>query len=95
MPNLLASTNSAEVKAKLLMNRLMVKPIPHRKDMPSISIILIPSGKSHIFILIDKYVNNVIPIGLPSNNPSIIPDEIGLVKLSRDCLLYTSPSPRD
>ena len=84
IPNLLASINSIELNAKLLINKLIVNPMPHKKDIPSISIIFIPSGKVHIFSLIDKYVNNVIPIGLPNNNPSIIPVEIGLIKLSKD-----------
>ena len=84
MPNLLASINSIELNAKLLINKLIVNPMPHKKDIPSISIIFIPSGRVHNFSLIDKYVNNVIPIGLPSSNPSIIPVEIGLIKLSKD-----------
>lgn len=86
IPNLLESINSAEVNAKLLMNKLIVNPIPHKKDNPNISTILIPSGKSHTLSLTAIYANRVMPIGLPNINPSMIPIDSGLIKLSKDKL---------
>ena len=50
-----------------------MNPIPQRNDTPTTSYKEMLSGKLQILNFIDKYVSNVIPIGLPSNRPSIIP----------------------
>ncbi len=53
IPNLLKSSNSVDEKARLFINRLIVKPIPQRKDKPKISIKSNPLGNLHMFNLID------------------------------------------
>ena len=70
-PKLITST--PWVKAREFINRLIVNPIPQRKDTPRTSYIEILSGNLQILNFIDKYVRELIPIGFPSRSPSIIP----------------------
>ena len=70
-PKLITST--PWVKAREFINRLIVNPIPQRKDTPRTSYIEILSGNLQILNFIDKYVRKLIPIGFPSRSPSIIP----------------------
>ena len=78
------ATAALSGKANALINRLIVNPIPQRNDTPKMSYIVILLGKLHNLNLIEIYVSSVIPIGLPSSNPSIIP--IGTV-FERDAKL--------
>ena len=63
--------------AKAFINKLIVKPIPHKNDTPSISTRFTLFGREHIFSFRDRYVSKVIPIGLPNKRPNIIPKGTG------------------
>jgi hypothetical protein len=64
---------TASEKARVFINRLIVKPIPQRHPMPIISYIVVLLGNLHNFNLTAKYVNNEIPNGFPIKSPRPIP----------------------
>ena len=78
IPNLLLSTNTGSLKANPLINKLIVNPMPHKKDKPKMSFRVTSFGSLNSLVFIPMYVKKVIPMGFPNNRPRTIPRERGL-----------------
>ena len=74
-------TSVVSVKARLLINIDMVKPIPPRKPIPKRFFHVIPScSRAKPAVTKIKGIENI-PISLPAVRPKIIPNELGEERL--------------
>ena len=91
MPTLAAVMSVSLSKARSLTKSDMVKPIPARQPAPTTWAQVTPAGSRPLPLRTTNQLMRVIPNGLPTTSPAMIPRASGLARISTDVAAQRHP----